>query len=128
MNTNVGKSMISGPFIVNYDLKNWELIAQHSKRFPVNIRQQLLHDSLTLALSGRLCYVYAFNVSKLIEQEPEPAVWKTYFSLATRLRTKFQGTLVAPKYDVNFEFSIPAIFSIFSINILTIFNLQNSCI
>lgn len=89
-----------GPFIVNYDLKNWELIAQHSKRFPVSIRQQLLHDSLTLALSGRLCYVYAFNVSKLIEQEPEPAVWKTYFGLATRLRTKFQGTPVAPKYDI----------------------------
>lgn len=92
-----------GPFIVNYDLKNWELIAQHSKRFPVSIRQQLLHDSLTLALSGRLCYVYAFNVSKLIEQEPEPAVWKTYFGLATRLRTKFQGTPVAPKYDVSYQ-------------------------
>jgi len=94
---------IPGPFIVNYDLKNWELIAQHSKRFPVSIRQQLLHDSLTLALSGRLCYVYAFNVSKLIEQEPEPAVWKIYFGLATRLRIKFQGTPVAPKYDVGFQ-------------------------
>lgn len=98
------KLMILGPFIVNYDLKNWELIAQYSKRFPVNIRQQLLHDSLTLALSGRLCYVYAFNVSKLIEQEPEPAVWKTYFGLATRLRVKFQGTPVAPKYDVRSSF------------------------
>lgn len=96
--------MILGPFIVNYDLKNWELIAQYSKRFPVNIRQQLLHDSLTLALSGRLCYVYAFNVSKLIEQEPEPAVWKTYFGLVTRLRVKFQGTPVAPKYDVRSSF------------------------
>lgn len=95
--------MFLGPFIVNYDLKNWELIAQHTKRFPVNIRQQLLHDSLTLALSGRLCYVYAFNVSKLIEQEPEPAVWKIYFGLATRLRTKFQGTPVAPKYDVGLQ-------------------------
>ncbi|XP_050542460.1 endoplasmic reticulum aminopeptidase 2-like [Daktulosphaira vitifoliae] len=89
-----------GPFIVNYDLKNWEMIAQHSKRFPVNVRLQLLHDSLSLALSGRLCYVYAFNVSKLIEQESEPAVWKTYLGLATRLRSKFQGTPVAPKYDL----------------------------
>lgn len=118
LNTNVSELMISGPFIVNYDLKNWELIAQHSKRFPVNIRQQLLHDSLTLALSGRLCYVYAFNVSKLIEQESEPAVWKTYFSLATRLRTKFQGTPVAPKYDVGFEILISAIFIIFSVFIV----------
>lgn len=84
-------------------MKNWELIAQYNKRFPVNIRQQLLHDSLSLALSGRLCYAYAFNVSKFIEQEPEPAVWKVYFGLAKRLRVKFQGTPVAPKFDVSFK-------------------------
>lgn len=84
-------------------MKNWELIAQYTyrNRLPVNIRQQLLHDSLTLALSGRLCYAYAFNVSKFIEQEPEPAVWKVYFGLAKRLRVKFQGTPVAPKFDVS---------------------------
>jgi len=89
----------SGPYLVNYDDEGWRRVVAVMKTLPVTYRAQLLHDAMTLALSGHLNTVTALNVTATLKSEQAPEVWRTFYPLAERLRKRFQGTGAAPNLD-----------------------------
>ncbi|RZF34619.1 hypothetical protein LSTR_LSTR008644 [Laodelphax striatellus] len=88
-----------GLFLVNYDADNWKMLTEHIDEMPETVRAQLLHDAMSLALSGRLDMVTMLNVTTFLRREQAPLVWKTFFPLADRLRKIFVGTSALPLYE-----------------------------
>ncbi|KAG8271000.1 hypothetical protein J6590_072534 [Homalodisca vitripennis] len=88
-----------GPFLVNYDEENWHLLSNKVSTLPDSVRTQLLHDALTLALSGQLPTTTALNMTVFLRREQSAVVWKTFYPLADRLRKQFQGTAAAKPLD-----------------------------
>lgn len=75
-----------GPFPVNYDEKNWNMIAsylQTDKRtqIPINTRAKLLHDAWNLAYAGSLSFATALNMTLFMRNEREHIVWNPVFTL-----------------------------------------------
>lgn len=94
-------SLVSvGPFVVNYDSHNWFLLSQKVGGLPEKIRIQLLHDSLKLAMSSKLGYITALNMTLFLRYEKAPAVWKTFYPLADQFRKLLDGSDVAKPFDV----------------------------
>lgn len=52
-----------GPYLVNYDGESWRRLTDEFKKQPADVRAQLLHDSLSLALAGHLQSVTALQVT-----------------------------------------------------------------
>ncbi|PSN50099.1 hypothetical protein C0J52_04710, partial [Blattella germanica] len=74
-----------GPFRVNYDDRNWELISRtlNSDRFTsigLLNRVQLLVDSMDLAWTGALDYSKALRLVDYLQHETEYLPWHTGFS------------------------------------------------
>lgn len=97
---------IAGPFVVNYDNHNWFLLSQKVGTLPEKIRIQLLHDSMKLALSSKLSYITALNMTLFLRYEQAPAVWKTFYPLADQFRKLLDGTEAAKPFDVRMMRSI----------------------
>lgn len=93
--------MFSGPFLVNYDRRTWEMLSEYVSSLPPSVRTQLLHDSLTLALAGHLHPVVALKMTSFLKKEQVAVVWKTFYPLAERLRKLFEGTSVSANIDVS---------------------------
>nr|XP_018906377.1 PREDICTED: endoplasmic reticulum aminopeptidase 2 isoform X1 [Bemisia tabaci] len=89
-----------GPFVVNYDNHNWFLLSQKVGTLPEKIRIQLLHDSMKLALSSKLSYITALNMTLFLRYEQAPAVWKTFYPLADQFRKLLDGTEAAKPFDL----------------------------
>ncbi|KAF6206437.1 hypothetical protein GE061_017670 [Apolygus lucorum] len=89
----------TGPYMVNYDAEMWKKLAAEMKSLPVTHRAQLLHDSLSLALSGHLMTVTALEITASLKTEQAPEVWRTFYPLAERLRDRFQGTSASHNLD-----------------------------
>lgn len=77
------KQFFSGYYRVNYDTKNWELIANYlqdsqnySKIAPTS-RAQIVDDALTLARAGRLDYRIALNLTRYLTNESEYVPWRS---------------------------------------------------
>jgi hypothetical protein len=86
--------------LVNYDAEGWKRLSENMRTLSPTIRAQLLHDSLTLALSDHLSTVVALQVVSTLKTEQSPEVWRTFYPLAERLRKRFQGTAAAQNLDV----------------------------
>uniref|UniRef100_A0A8D9EEU3 Aminopeptidase N n=1 Tax=Cacopsylla melanoneura TaxID=428564 RepID=A0A8D9EEU3_9HEMI len=99
-----------GPFIVNYDLQNWYLLSQKASTLPEPIRIQVLHDSLSLAIIGRLNYTVALNMTHLLRKEQEATVWRTFYPLAEQMRKQFIGTELARPFDAYIRTLVQPVF------------------
>ncbi|KAL1140873.1 hypothetical protein AAG570_000801 [Ranatra chinensis] len=88
-----------GPYLVNYNTESWAKLSDNMGSLSATVRSQLLHDSLTLALSGHLSTVTALQVTSFLKTEQSAEVWRTFYPLAERLRKRFQGTTAAQNLD-----------------------------
>lgn len=71
-------------YLVNYDDSNWELIASalnsdNCGNIPPLTRAKLLYDAFMLALSKRLKYSIALELTKYLRREKDYYVWNTFF-------------------------------------------------
>jgi aminopeptidase N len=76
----------SGYYRVNYDARNWGLLATYLLRSPPQdmlsavTRAQLLDDALNLARAGTLSYEVALNMTRyLAARESHYVPWKAVF-------------------------------------------------
>ncbi|XP_071443365.1 aminopeptidase N [Hetaerina americana] len=106
-----------GFFFVNYDRRNWRLLADFLQgpygleRVPEVTRAKLVHDALNLALGDELPFDVALNVTRFLRYERAPAPWKPAFYIMDFLERQLDGTeagkkfaeyvvrLVSPLYD-----------------------------
>ena len=69
---------------MNYDKKNWKLIAEQLQRNHTAIhvinRAQILDDAFNLAKSGLLDYEVALSLTSYLGQETEYIPWKAALS------------------------------------------------
>lgn len=76
-----------GPFPVNYDERNWNLLATYLQttngrlQIPVYTRAKLLHDAWNLAYAGQLSFATAFNMTLFMKHERDHLVWHPVFTL-----------------------------------------------
>lgn len=94
-----------GPFPVNYDEKNWNLIAaylQSDKRndIPVFTRAKLLHDAWNLAYAGNLSFVNAFNMTLFMKHERNHLVWNPVFTFIDHIGKHIDSSPVHKKFEV----------------------------
>ncbi|XP_050667556.1 aminopeptidase N [Leptidea sinapis] len=73
-----------GPFPVNYDERNWDLLLQYllsDKRetIPALTRAKLLHDAWNLAYAGELSFASALNMTLFLKNEKDFMVWDPMF-------------------------------------------------
>lgn len=71
-----------GYYRVNYDINNWQLIAnylqdpQNYSRIAATNRAQIVDDALTLARAGKLDYRIALNLTRYLVNESEYVPWR----------------------------------------------------
>lgn len=74
---------ISGYYRVNYDINNWELLAnylqdpQNYSKIASTNRAQIVDDALTLARAGKLDYRIALNLTQYLINENEYVPWRS---------------------------------------------------
>lgn len=101
-----------GPFPVNYDLRNWNMIAQflikdeNRKRIPVNTRAKLLHDAWNLAYAGDLCFGTALNMTLFLRYEREYLAWDPIFTMIDHIGRHIDSSEVHKKFQVCYILSI----------------------
>ncbi|XP_049870006.1 aminopeptidase N [Pectinophora gossypiella] len=104
-----------GPYPVNYDQDNWNLLAtylQSNKRnlIPELTRAKLLHDAWNLAYAGELSFATAFNMTLFLKDERNHIVWDPVFTMIDHIgrhicdciHGKFQAyvrALLSPLYE-----------------------------
>ncbi|KAK3929337.1 Aminopeptidase N [Frankliniella fusca] len=85
-----------GYYRVNYDTKNWNMLAQALTSNPSSIpsasRSQLLNDALALARGNQLDYSVALPFLNFLKMEHEVAPWQTATASLNFLRSKLAGT------------------------------------
>lgn len=89
----------TGFYRVNYDHTNWRLLISSFHQLPDVTRAQLLDDALNLALSGRLTYTIALNVTAQLITDVEYLPWSAALTALERLDTMLA---VTPAYG-NFK-------------------------
>ena len=64
---------------MNYDLRNWDLLAQQLLNDPREIsvinRAQMIDDSFNLARAGLLDYSVTFNITSYLQREVEVIIY-----------------------------------------------------
>ncbi|XP_059049686.1 aminopeptidase N [Achroia grisella] len=104
-----------GPFQVNYDKENWNLLSQYlqgenRKLIPALTRAKLLHDAWNLAYAGELSFATALNMTLFLKDEKNHIVWDPVFTMIDHigrhvcqcLQENFQAyvrTLLSPLYE-----------------------------
>lgn len=74
---------LKGYYRVNYDVNNWELIAnylqdpQNYSKIASTNRAQIVDDALTLARAGKLDYRIALNLTRYLVNENEYVPWRS---------------------------------------------------
>ncbi|KAH0560625.1 aminopeptidase Q-like isoform X1 [Cotesia glomerata] len=92
-----------GYFRVNYDDKNWELIAKaledNPAIFPSAVKASLVDDVLSLAFVGSTSYATAFSVINYLKNETQPEPWTALMRHAIKLDLVLYDTTVYPDYQ-----------------------------
>lgn len=84
---------------MNYDQTNWRLLISSFQELPDVTRAQLLDDSLNLALSGRLDYTIALDLTAQLITDVEYLPWSAALTALEYLDTMLA---VTPAYG-NFK-------------------------
>lgn len=91
----------AAPFVTNYDERNWELLVENFHSLPMNIKLQLLFDSMVLANMNRLDYSIFLRMSaEMVSNEEYLPLWLSYSNLVRNQMNWFHG-LVGRKYRVS---------------------------
>jgi hypothetical protein len=77
----------TGFFRVNYDHTNWRLLISSFQKLPDVTRAQLLDDALNLALSGRLEYSIALDLTSQLITDVEYLPWSAALTALEHLDT-----------------------------------------
>ncbi|KAK6617492.1 hypothetical protein RUM44_005080 [Polyplax serrata] len=94
-----------GPFVVNYDVYNWNLLAGFLEKFgtngqiPAATRAKLIHDCLNLAYAGKLRFDVALNVTKFLLNERDPIVWQAAFNMFDHIQRHLDGSETGKKFQ-----------------------------
>ncbi|XP_058127860.1 aminopeptidase N [Anopheles ziemanni] len=94
-----------GPFPVNYDEQNWNLLASFLQtdegraRIPVYTRAKLLHDAWNLAYAGDLSFGTAFNMTLFMKFERNHLVWNPVFTLIDHIGRHIDMSAVHKKFE-----------------------------
>lgn len=93
-----------GPFPVNYDTTNWNLIAEYLKtpnrtQIPVNTRAKLLHDAWNLAYAGDLSFATALNMTLFLKHERDSLAWDPVFTLIDHIGRHIDSSAVHKKFQ-----------------------------
>lgn len=106
---------ISGYYRVNYDVTNWQLLANYlqspqtfSKIAPTN-RAQIVDDALTLARAGKLDYRIALNLTRYLVNEFEYVPWRSALGALNFIDSMMAS---GPDYYL-FKVSYPVFLSLF---------------
>lgn len=96
----------SGPFPVNYDVKNWNMLAQflnsrERTKVPVNTRAKLLHDAWNLAYAGDLSFATALNMTLFLKYEREHLAWDPVFTMIDHIGRHIDSSAVHIKFQVS---------------------------
>uniref|UniRef100_A0A1A9VNN8 Aminopeptidase n=1 Tax=Glossina austeni TaxID=7395 RepID=A0A1A9VNN8_GLOAU len=95
-----------GPFPVNYDRKNWNLLLsfllteEGRSRIPTYTRAKLLHDAWNLAYAGDLTFATALNMTLFMKYERNPIVWTPFFIMIDHVGRHIQMSDVHKKFDM----------------------------
>ncbi|XP_046393632.1 aminopeptidase N [Ischnura elegans] len=93
-----------GFFFVNYDRRNWRLLADFLQgprgldSVPEVTRAKLVHDALNLALGDELAFDVALNVTRFLRRERSMAPWKPAFYIMDFLSRQLDGTMAGKKF------------------------------
>ncbi|XP_018326594.1 aminopeptidase N isoform X2 [Agrilus planipennis] len=94
-----------GPFPVNYDCKNWNMLARFlltndgRKKIPVNTRAKLLHDAWNLAYAGDLSFGTALNMTLFLQHEREHLAWYPIFTMIDHIGRHIDSSEVHAKFQ-----------------------------
>lgn len=95
-----------GPFPVNYDVKNWNMLAQYllksegRNNIPVNTRAKLLHDAWNLAYAGDLSFSTALNMTLFLKYERNHLAWDPVFTMIDHIGRHIDSSEVHKKFEV----------------------------
>lgn len=111
----------TGPFPVNYDEKNWNLLAQflqtpNRDKIPVNTRAKLLHDAWNLAYAGDLNFGVALNMTLFLKYEREFLAWNPIFSMIDHIGRHIDSSSVHKKFQVRLQNNI--VFILFKLRLV----------
>lgn len=87
---------LTGYYRVNYDARNWHLIAKqlmtnHTAISVIN-RAQIMNDALNLARAGLLVYEVPLNLTKYLEREEEFLPWEATLTALSYLDSMMKRT------------------------------------
>jgi hypothetical protein len=82
----------TGFYRVNYDHTNWRLLISSFQQLPDVTRAQLLDDALNLALSGRLEYSIALDLTSQLITDVDYLPWSAAFTALEHLDTMLAFT------------------------------------
>lgn len=94
-----------GPFPVNYDERNWHLLAEYlqtakgRESIPVYTRAKLLHDAWNLAYAGKLSFATAFNMTLFMKSERDHLVWNPVFTMIDHIGRHIDMSGVHKKFE-----------------------------
>ncbi|XP_056632551.1 aminopeptidase N [Diorhabda sublineata] len=93
-----------GPFPVNYDEKNWNMLAdflcsENRQKIPVYTRAKLLHDAWNLAYAGELNFATALNMTLFLQNEREYLVWDPVFTFIDHIGRHIDSTSAHKKFQ-----------------------------
>lgn len=101
--------MFSGPFPVNYDQQNWNMLSNfltHNEdrlKIPVNTRAKLLHDAWNLAYAGDLCFDTALDMTLFLKHEREYIAWDPIFTMIDHIGRHIDSPEIHKKFQVIFH-------------------------
>lgn len=104
-----------GPFPVNYDVRNWNLLANYlqtevgRKQIPTNTRAKLLHDAWNLAYAGDLSFATAFNMTLFMKYERDHLVWNPVFTFIDHIGRHIDMSKVHKKFEVSCRLNCPSL-------------------
>ena len=86
----------TGYYRVNYDKKNWQMIAKQLEKDHLSIhvvnRAQIIDDAINLAKSGHLDYQTALSVTGYLSKEVEYAPWVSALNGLSYINTMMKRT------------------------------------
>ncbi|XP_067015197.2 aminopeptidase N [Anabrus simplex] len=96
-----------GMFMVNYDLTNWNMVAEFLQEWSpddakplvdMGSRVKLLHDAWNLAYAGELHFGAALNMTLFLRTEKEQPVWEAFFTMVDHVGRHISGTEAGRKF------------------------------
>jgi len=100
-------SLFSGYYRVNYDTRNWLLVAkglaEDPSQFPPQSKAQIINDAFALASSGRLDIAIALEAMTFLKKEKDLIVWQTTIKILEKMDESIGSTAANPLFEVNIK-------------------------